>query len=61
MEKDVVLEKRKVAIRDTETALREREASLSVLQQQADAARALLEKEKERTEGKYPKIRLTCF
>ena len=59
--KDVVLEAREVAVRDAETALKEREASLSVLQQQADAARALLEQEKERTEGKCPEIRLSCF
>ena len=42
--------------------LKEREASLSALQQQVDAARALLEKEKERTEGKYLRHNsLGCF
>ena len=40
--KDVVLEVREVAIRNAETALKEREAPLSVLQEQADAARAQL-------------------
>jgi hypothetical protein len=56
VQKDVILETREVAIRDAETALKEKEASLSALQQQADAARALLEKERERTEGKYLKF-----
>ena len=41
-----------MAVRDAETALKEKEVSLSALQQQADVARAQLEKEKERTEGK---------
>ena len=42
-----------MAIRDAEAALKEKEASLSLLQEQADAAWAQLEKEQERTEGKY--------
>ena len=52
MQKDVVLAAQEVAIRDVEAALKEKEASLFVLQEQADAARAHLEKEQERTEGK---------
>ena len=43
----VALEAREVVIRNTETALKEREASLSVLKQQADAARAQLEEAQE--------------
>ena len=50
-----------MAVRDAEAALEEKKASLSVLQEQADAVRALLEKEQERTEGKCPEIRLSCF
>ena len=52
-EKDVVLEVREVAICNVETALKEREASLSVLKQQADAARAQLEEAQECIKGKY--------
>ena len=52
-EKDVVLEAWEVAIRNVETALKEREASLSVLKQQADAARAQLEEAQECIKGKY--------
>ena len=59
MQKDIVLGAREVAVRDAETALKEKEASLSTLQEQVDAARALLEKEQERTEGKYLKFRLS--
>ena len=46
VKKDVILEAQGVA------ALKEREASLSALLEQADAARAQLEAEKERIEGK---------
>ena len=53
VQKDIVLEAREVAVRDAEAALREKEASFFVLQEQADAARARLEKEQEHTEGKY--------
>jgi len=52
VQKDVVLAAREVAVRDAEAALKEKEASLSVLQEQAGAARAQLEREHERTEGK---------
>ena len=41
-----------VAVRDAEAAFREKEASMFVLQEQADAARAQLEKAQERIEGK---------
>ena len=59
MQKDIVLGAREVVVRDAETALKEKEACLSTLQEQADAAQALLEKEQERTEGKYLKFRLS--
>ena len=56
MQKDVILEAREVAVRDAETTLKEKEASLSAPQEQADAARDRLEKEQECTEGKYLKF-----
>jgi len=45
-----------VAVRDAEAALKEKEASLSALQEQADTARAQLEKEQECIMGKYLKF-----
>ena len=59
VQKDVILAAQEVAIRDIEAALKEKEASLFMLQEQADAARAHLEKEQERTEGKYLKFCLS--
>ena len=56
VQKDVVLKAQEVAIQDAEVALQEKEASLSALQEQANTARARLEKEQERTEGKYLKF-----
>ena len=56
MQKDIVLEAREVAVRDAKAALKEKEALLSVLQEQVDAARARLAKEQECTEGKYLKF-----
>ena len=51
-QKDALLEVQGEALHYAETALEERGAALLALQQQADVARAQLEKEKERTEGK---------
>ena len=56
MQKDIVLEAREVAVRDAKAALKEKEALLSALQEQVDAARARLVKEQECTEGKYLKF-----
>ena len=47
-----------MAIRNAETALKEREASLSVLKQQADAARAQLEEAQECIKVKYQRFLL---
>jgi len=52
VQKDVGLEAQGAALHNAETALKEKEASLSALLEQADAARAQLEVEKECIEGK---------
>ena len=44
-----------MALQNAETALEEKGAALSMLQKEADAARAQLQAEKERTEGKCRK------
>ena len=59
VEKDVILETQGVAHRNAETTLEERGATLSMLQQQADAAQVGLEEERERSEGKYSKLCLS--
>ena len=48
-----------MAIYDAETALKEREASLSALREHMNTAWAELEKEKERTEGECLKFART--
>ena len=48
---DTVLAAQEVAVRDAEAALKEREASLSVLREQADAERVRLAQAQERIEG----------
>ena len=53
MQKDALLEVQGDALRSVETALEESGASVSVLLQQVDAARAELDEERMHTEGKY--------
>ena len=53
VQKDTILSAQEVAVRDVEAALKEREASLSVLREQADAERVQLAQAQERIEGKY--------
>ena len=50
-----------MALRDVETALEERGAALSALQQQADVTRAQLEEERECTVGKCLKFAQVYF
>ena len=50
-----------MVVREAEAALKEREASISELKQQADAAWAQLEEVRGCIEGKYPRVRLSRF
>ena len=47
-----------MAIRNAETTLKEREASLSTLREQADSAWTQLEEAQECIKGKYPRFLL---
>ena len=53
VQKDALLEVQGDALRRAETALEEKGASMSMLLQQVDAARAELDEERRRTEGEY--------